>query len=132
MENKDDILDYVEPEVSSPEESQTLSPQNSRERQSQTPEEELLQKFYAATSCEADPEAALLGRVNGELMKTLFRIGKMTERMDEEGPSDVNQLTAIMQGDEMKLCLGRQIGRFVQLRLILNSTPKTVTRLGSP
>ncbi len=100
------------------------------QRDTVQPESELLERYFSKTSTEADPEAALLGRINGEFMKMFFRLGETIESICQDYPTDAEHLSALLKGDVMRLQFGRQIGQFARLRLVLNNTPKTMARLG--
>jgi hypothetical protein len=90
----------------------------------------LLNRYFDKLSAEEDPEAALLGIVNGEFYKSFFRLGKVVEELSDDYSTDVEHASVRMQGDAMKVQLGRLIGRLAQVRLALNNAPKPTARLG--
>ena len=93
-------------------------------------DDQMLERYFEKLSSEADPEVALLGRVNGEFMKSFFGLGKMIESMGDDCHTDVEHLSVFLRGNAMKLELGRMIGRIAQMRFVLNNTSKPVARLG--
>ena len=126
----EDILDLsIAPEESTPEPSELSSLQNRRERTTPESEAALIQRFNEKLSGEADPEAALLGRINAVLQTSFFRLAELTESLGEECATGPEHRAVFMQGTDMSLRISRQIGQFAQLRLIFNTPPRTTAFL---